>query len=74
MSQGHLSHEELEGPMKYLLPPSGSSCLSEPKTFCPPPATPPPKHIQFEFPVTPLRDQDDKPSWGGFVSRASGLL
>lgn len=29
MSRGHLSQEELEGPMKYLLPPSGGSGLLE---------------------------------------------
>lgn len=34
--------------MKYLLPLSGSACLSEQQTLSP--STPSPQHIQFEFP------------------------
>lgn len=53
MSQGHLSQEELEeGPMKYLLPPSGGSGLAELQTPTPAPT---PSTFNLSFLVTPPR-------------------
>lgn len=83
MSQGHLSHEELEGPMKYLLLSLWKlfPLRAEPQSFFyPPPPLPPAHTFTLSFLVTPLRDlgeQENKPVLGGRGAgcvRASRLL